>query len=542
VLFRSRWCSSCTTFVCLTQPRRSGVGKGAWRSGGSAGETAVDTCAFVDGIGRRVRTSEADGEAVETLRLCRELSEAASTEAALIERASRLATFTHPAFAPVRRVERLHSAFGGLAVVSAAVPGVRLSEVLRNGHRKGVAPDFDAVASLLEQITGALADFHRRARDLAHGAIGPERIVVGPDGRAVIVEAVLAPALEQLQMRRTALWNEFRVPVPAVAGMTRFDQMTDVLQLGVLALALVLGRPLRRDEYPHGLQEVLAEASAPDPIGERRTLSKGLRSWILRMLQPEARSAFRTAVDAATALEAVLAEEPRHGPGLPSVVRYLAACSSGADADPSSSAVPAAPSAADAVPSVAAADVCAVLPGSAPLTSELVAGVPLVERAAPNAPAGARSVSRLLADAVRASRRHIPLLDWNAARRGVTIAVVSSGLAALFGVTYLGARGYLGLPNLIARRGTLVVDSRPAGIDVYVDGFPAGTTPATMSLSAGEHTLVLRTAKGITLVPVVVVAGARRVEFVEVRPRRFAPRAQAATPPPPSLPSPRLPQ
>jgi PEGA domain len=528
--------------ACLiTLPSKVWCRRGRVEKRGSAVETLVDTSAFVDGIGRRLRAPDANGEAVETLRLCRELSEAASTEAALIERAGRLATFTHPAFAPVRRVERLHSGLGGLAVVSVAVPGVRLSEVLRNGHRKGVAPDFDAVASLLEQITGALGDFHRRARDLAHGTIGPERIVVRPDGRAVIVEPVLAPALEQLQMRRTPLWHEFRVAVPAVAGMTRFDQMTDVLQLGVLALALVLGRPLRRDEYPHGLQDVLAEASAPDPLGERRTLSKGLRSWILRMLQSEARSAFRTAAEAATALEAVLAEEPRHKAGLPSVVRYLAACSSGADADLSSSAMTSAPAAVDPGPARSAADGIAALAGPEPLTSELVAWVPLTERDAPDAPAEAWRVSRLLADAVRASRRYARSIDWNAVRRGVSITLVSAGLAALFGVTYLGARGYLGLPNLIGGRGTLVVDSRPAGIDVFVDGFPGGRTPATLVLSAGEHTLVLRTASGVTLVPVVVVAGARRVEFVEVRSHRFAPRAQTA-PHPPSLPSPRLPQ
>jgi hypothetical protein len=488
----------------------------------------VDTPAFVDGIGRRVTSSDASGEAVETLRLCRELSEAVSTEAALIERAGRLATFTHPAFAPVRRVERVFSPFGGLAVVSAAVPGVRLSEVLTNAHRMGVPPDFDAVASLLAQIAGALADFHRRGRDLAHGAIGPERIVVGPGGRAVIVEHVLAPVLEHLQMARTPLWVQFRVPVPAVAGTTRFDQMTDVLQLGVLALALVAGRPIRREEFPHGLMGVLAEASAPDPLGERRAPPDGLRTWILRLLQPGARSAFRTAAEAAAALDGVLAEEPRYKAGLPAVVRYLAACSSGAGADPSSSAITPLASAADPAPEPTTPDGRAVRTPPAPLASSPAAG------------AGFWRVSRLLADAARASRRYARSLDWHAARKGVGITVVSAGLVALFGVTYLGARDYLGLPNLLARRGTLVVDSHPAGIDVYVDGFPGGQTPATLDLTAGEHTLVLRTAKGVTLVPVVVVAGARRVEFVEVRPRRFAPRAQAATPA--SLPSPRLPQ
>jgi len=60
-----------------------------------------------------------------------------------------------------------------------------------------------------------------------------------------------------------------------------------------------------------------------------------------------------------------------------------------------------------------------------------------------------------------------------------------------------------------------------------VDGFPSGQTPATLELPAGEHTLALRTGTGTTLVPVMVVAGARRVEQITVRQRRRAPRSVA---------------
>jgi hypothetical protein len=512
----------------------------------------------VDGIGRRVRSADPTGKDVETLLLCRELSEAASTETALIARAGRLAAFTHPSFAQVLRVERFHGALGGLAVVSAAVPGIRLSEVLRHGHRKWVAADLDATRCLLEQITGALADFHRHSRDLAHGAIGPERIVVRPDGRAVIVEHVLAPALEQLQMGRTPLWTQFRVPVPAVAGTTRFDQMTDVMQLGVLALALMLGRPIRRDEYPHQLQGLLTEVSAPDPLGERQTMSRALRSWILRTLQFESRSSFRTAAEAATAFEAVLAEERSHAASLASVVKFVAARSAGTEAEAQSPAVVSAPAAVDA--QAAAACECAVGTITArerfatvrvfrsaivgpeppePLVSRVVAEGVRSEGAA--AVSGLQHLSRMAAWAARASVRYARRLDWSAARKHVRVVSVSLGLAALYGVTYLGARGYLGLPNPIGGHGTLVVDSRPAGIDLYVDGFPSGQTPATLDLTAGEHTMVLRTGKGVTLVPVVVVAGARRVEFVEVRQRRLGPRIRAAAAPL-WLPAPRLPQ
>jgi hypothetical protein len=105
-------------------------------------------------------------------------------------------------------------------------------------------------------------------------------------------------------------------------------------------------------------------------------------------------------------------------------------------------------------------------------------------------------------------------------RRVARVSVVALGLVGLFGATYLGARGYLGLPGFIGGWGTLVVESEPTGAEVFVDGLPSGRTPAILDLRAGEHTVALRTPKGTTLVPVVVVSGARRVERVEIRQRR----------------------
>lgn len=537
------------------------------RHGAIAGPE-VETLTFVDGLGRRSRTLEPTGEPIETLRLCKELSEAAATEATLIERAGRLATFSHPGFAQVRRVERLRGPLGGLAVVSTAIPGIRLSEVLRHAQRKLVSPDLDAAACLLHQITGALADFHRHSADFAHGALGPERIVVRPDGRAVIVEQVLAPAIERLLMGRAPLWTQFRIAVPAVAGTARFDQLTDLVQLGVLALTLALGRPIRRDEYPHRLHDLLAEASTPDPLGDRPILSRSLRTWILRTLQLETRSSFRTAADAETALDAVLAEEPRPRLGFTVVARYLAACAPEPDADQPAPVTVSVPAAGDVVPSAATGAECAVVtitatdrfetvrrfrpvtPVSEPLPAQLPAKLPCIGRdgadgpllpAEPTAvssrapvetvdtpPASAgHSTVRVVANAARASLRYARAFARAFSRSDLRVTMVSIGLVALYGVTYLGARGYLGLSTLISGRGTLVVESRPVGADLYVDGFPSGRTPATLELAAGEHTLALRTGTGTTLVPVMVVAGARRVEHIIVRQRRPSPRAVA---------------
>jgi hypothetical protein len=501
----------------------------------------VETNSFKDGIGRRWRATDPNGSEVETLLLCRELSEAESAEASLVERAGHLAAFSHAAFSPVLRVERSSGAMGGLAIVSAAVPGTRLSEILGSAQRKLVAPDLDAARFILAEVSAALADFHRQSRDVSHGAIGPERIVMRPDGRAVIVEQVLAPVLQQLQLARTPLWTEFRVPVPPVAGTARFDQMTDVMQLGVLGLALVLGRPVRRDEYPNRLRDLLMEVSAADALAERGSLSRALRSWIHRTLQLEPRSSFRTAAEAAAAFDAVLAEEPRHKASPASVIRYLAACGPETEGGRKVAAILSAPPSASEVRSTAAADT-AVRPSPPRVATdargrgrEAVASQPGRRRRAP-AESPLQPLSRIASGAARLPLGLSRRLDWAVVSRGVRVSALSVGLVALFGVTYLGARGYFSSAGLTGGRGTLVVESRPVGVEVFVDGQASGRTPTTLDLRAGEHTLVLRTSRGITLVPVVVVAGARRVERIEVQPRQAAPRAPAVTGRPPLAP------
>ena len=101
----------------------------------------------------------------------------------------------------------------------------------------------------------------------------------------MIVEHTLSTAVEQLQLGRTQLWSQFRVAAPSGAGATRLDQLTDLMQLGVLALALLLGRPIRHDEYPVRLQDLLSQAADAERSTTLHTPTRSLRAWILRTLQ-----------------------------------------------------------------------------------------------------------------------------------------------------------------------------------------------------------------------------------------------------------------
>jgi hypothetical protein len=290
----------------------------------------MDAPSFIDGLGRRFAVTTPGGERLETLRLCAEIPATPENQAAIVERASSLAQFTHPGFARVTRIEQ-HAAGprASLAVVSEKVDGVRLSDLLRESERRRAERDVDAAVQLLLQATACVAALHQHAPDAAHGAIGPERVILRADGAVVLVEHVLGGALEALQCSRLQLWALFRVPAPSTASRVRLDQQADVMQLGVLALALLLGRVLRREEFPHALPAVLEEAAAPDAGRNYAGCPRAVRGWIARALQFEARGAFRSAVEAERALAGALREGGTCRPSTAAVQRFLAGCSFG---------------------------------------------------------------------------------------------------------------------------------------------------------------------------------------------------------------------
>jgi PEGA domain len=263
---------------------------------------------FCDGLGERVVAADgATGELLQILRIKPALTAVPSFEFALRERTARLANFRHAYFGRVRRIDRVQLPAPGLAIVSDHVEGTRLSEILRVADERGLQLDINAALCLIRQLVPAVALLHENAREVAHGLIAPERLVVTPHARLVIVEHVMAAAIDQLQFSRERLWQEFRVAMPPSAGMPRFDHRADVTGLGLVALSLVLGRPLRADEFPHRLAVLLNDARERTSPGEDRPLSPALREWLSRALQIDTRRAFASAPEALAAFDEVVA-------------------------------------------------------------------------------------------------------------------------------------------------------------------------------------------------------------------------------------------
>ena len=499
---------------------------------------------FQDGLGDRRRVSDSAGaEFVERLCLRSELTNVPSFEFALRERASRLASFRHPCFAAIRSIDRLNDASSTLAVVSEAVRGVRLAALLAKPAHPAI--DINASVHLIRQLVSAIAVLHETAPDVAHGAIAPERIVITPNARVIVVEHVLGAALEQLRYPQDRYWADLRVAVPDSSTASHLDQRADVLQIGLTALSLILGRRLDGSEYPTLITDVFASAQALTSDNEREPLPAGLRAWLTRTLQLDPLRSFETAVDARDELERVLSDEedevsdvfvaqpqrpaarpafepvtaartvpvaaPRPAPPPPPVTpRPPAKPVQPAATTPvqtSSGAPPAQPGSKAPVQPPAARS------GGAPTSLPSQPSVPVLPPpfAAPAAPfhdfgSPADDFGELTDEAVEPA----PGRPWGriAAVAAVAVAVLATGGFA--------ARRFVFGPSASVANGSVTVNSEPAGAQVLVDGEARGIAPVTLSVKPGPHTLELRGSGEPRKIPITVAAGQQISQYVEL--------------------------
>lgn len=234
------------------------------------------TPGFTDQLGdRQLAFDHASATSLEVLRFKKEFSESPGFEVALRLRVEQLAQLQHPSLAVVRSVERLE-ADGGLSLVSKHTSGRRVSELVQ----KARGPVF--ALELIRQVTPALATLQLAGEGVSHGALSAERIVVTREGRLVVVEYVLGFAIESLELPPQRL-ADLGLVVPAGSESVRFDSRTDMIQLGFIALSLLVGRRLDPAEYPDNVPALLDEFSKS--AGGLTSVSTRLRTWLERALQ-----------------------------------------------------------------------------------------------------------------------------------------------------------------------------------------------------------------------------------------------------------------
>ncbi len=512
---------------------------------------------FSDGLGDRVVAADgATGELLQILRLRPVLTAVPSFEFALRERVARLANFRQTYYARVRRVDRGMGSMSSLAVVSDHLEGTRLSDILRVAQERRLQLDINAALCLVRQLVPAVAVLHENARDVAHGLIAPERLLVAPHGRLVIVEHVLGAAIEQLQYGRDRLWQEFRVAMPPSAGLPRFDHRSDVTGMGLVALALILGRPLAADEYPQHIPALLEAARERSALGDERPLSAPLRAWLARALQLDVRRAFASAPEAMAALEELVSDDSMYvaapvaletflsryiaslleppvapetaAPAQPALVAF--APHDQADVDPVLEAIrmdgwapaPAAASGPAMVPDIALPPAQVQVPMPVPVAARVAVAAPTPEAVAASAhhldedeheePAPAtlfNPSAPFTVEPVAPARSAGP--PRATARR---LAIAAAVFIAIASIGVVGFKFY-GSGAAAPALGALVVQSNPAGVAVFVDGVDRGKTPMRVTLASGAHILELRGRGVPRVIPLNVAAGAEVSQYLE---------------------------
>ncbi len=263
------------------------------------------TIVFRDGLGERRRVADPTGmESVDLWYVSRELSGTA-LEAGLRDRVKRLASFQHPSVNHIHSVDRVNNG-ATLAVITESAIGARLADLLATAEQHQLSLDVSAALCVIRQYLPAIAALHDHDNEIAHGAFAPERLVITPGGQAIVVDHAMGGALEQLRYSRERYWKDLRVAVPRSAGLPHFDHRVDVMQVGLVALSLILGRGLTDEEYPAKVPELVGSAWAISAAGDLQPLPAGLRAWLSCALQTDLRSAFTSVAQASAEFERML--------------------------------------------------------------------------------------------------------------------------------------------------------------------------------------------------------------------------------------------
>ena len=243
-----------------------------------------------DGLGLRTLDPDLRQGSIETLHVAPRLAEHPAVEHVIRARAARYAELGGGTLTPVYRVDRDAA---GLRVLAHAPEGIRMSNVLaRLASAEDVLTDA-GVLELTAAVIKAVAVVHQLPGGLAHGAITPAHVVLSREGTAVLTDGVFGPVVEVLQRNREEVWREFGLALPASASLPRFDQRADITQLGACVLAILLRRPLKSDEYPRNIADLISVAT-PATLPH----AAALRMWLQQAMQLHSRVMFSNAAEA----------------------------------------------------------------------------------------------------------------------------------------------------------------------------------------------------------------------------------------------------
>ena len=255
--------------------------------------SSISSSGHIDGLGRRSLSFDREtGAMLERVHLRPEI---VPFESIIRDRVSRLQSIDDERFARPARLER-DASTGELTVLAEFVTGSRLSDLLEATADQAIVPGVDVALGYLLEALSALTRLH--AAGITHGLIDVSRTVLTPDGQVVFLDAVFGTAVEHLHLSRQRLWAGFGIAAPAGERAVRLDAQADIAQIALGAVALVLGRNLRPDEYPDALTNLLMEVVEVAQIRGTAAFATGFQRLFQRSMPLPGRRPFTSADEA----------------------------------------------------------------------------------------------------------------------------------------------------------------------------------------------------------------------------------------------------
>ena len=253
---------------------------------------SISSSGYSDGLGRRELAFDREtGTLLERLYVRTEIG---VFEPDVRARVDRLQSLGDERFARPLAVER---EAGRLVLVSEYVAGVRVSDLLEMPDALQDAPTLDLALAFLLEALPALATFHAVSGG-PHALISSGRTVLTAAPNVVFLDGAFGDVIGRVHFSRSRLWREFGLAMPSGSGPAQFTVGTDIAQVALTALMLVIGRALREDEFPHALPTLVGEVADVALIRGSDAFAAGLRQFLETALPIGRHSAYRSAQDA----------------------------------------------------------------------------------------------------------------------------------------------------------------------------------------------------------------------------------------------------
>ena len=124
-----------------------------------------------------------------------------------------------------------------------------------------------------------------------------------------------------------------------------------------------------------------------------------------------------------------------------------------------------------------------------------------------------------IADAAKraAQKMATPATAATVSPKVVRAALIISAVAVVAAIGAVAVQRYPLTPRE-PRPGNLTINTRPIDAEVLIDGTRRGTTPLTLSLTPGTHTITVRSAGDERIVPLTLASGAEVSHYFEMKP------------------------